>query len=160
MWLLAFSFIAPIGCFASHFGYCIIAWFSFPSTAAAVLIMYSLTFVVYFIALRQLYIAIVTCTPSKQEEETHTCTSCICIQVDDDIKSHSDERESYKEKGKEQEISCIAFSSMILLGVLMAGCQVWLTSGLVLLPISNLIESAPHYLQNAGNTAFVTILLS
>ena len=39
----------------------------------------------------------------------------------------------------------------------LAGCQVWLTSGLVLLPISNLIESAPHYLQSVGNTAFITI---
>ena len=60
MWLITAFFIAPIACFGSHLDYCIIAWLSFPSTAAAVLIMYSLTFIFYFTILKQLYIAIIT----------------------------------------------------------------------------------------------------
>ena len=143
MWLLTASFIAPVVCFSSHLGYCVIAWFSFPSTAAAVLIMYSLTFVVYFVVLRQLYKTIVNagcCSKSsnRNTEEQQPLTTM----------------ESQENR---KEISCKIIGLTIGVGILMVLCQVWLTSGLILLPISNIIESAPHYLQSVGSTAFVTI---
>ena len=147
MWLIMISLIAPIVCFGSHVGYCIIAWLSFPSTGSAVFTMYTLTFTFYFITLRQLYVALVTWSAPKTKYSTDSKKQRLMV---------SEERAKYKEIGKEG-VNVYVLFALIGAGILLAVCQVWLASGLVLLPISNLIESAPLYLQSAVNTAFLTI---
>ena len=63
IWIVLTLCFAPLFCIASHSGYIVVSWVSDVEHATSITLLYMLSFLYYFIILRQLYIAFVGIEP-------------------------------------------------------------------------------------------------
>ncbi len=157
IWLLLGTLVAPIGCIGTHLGYIIIAWLSLPIHAGAIFLAYILCFVCYFFTFRQLYLLIV--------DRVNPWHNWVCCNKTDETDETSDielrqpphDKEESKKSVKEREFQFFILVIELVIGLLLAGVQVWVTAGVVPLPINNLVENASIYLYTFATTILVTI---
>ncbi len=150
LWLTMGIFIAPIGCLGTHTGYIIVAWLSFPMHAGAVFLMYMLTFVFYFFTFRQLYLF---CTDRLWRSNNKDSTNGKGIELGS---PHDDKKES-KKYAKKKGFQYWVILVEIPVGVVLVLLQAWFTSGILLLPITDVVERAPMYLQSLTATIILTV---
>ena len=76
MWILTFTFIAPLFCIGSHAGYIVVAWISDTTHSGSTTFIIVLSFFYYFFAFRQLYR---TLANTNRDCNARECCVGICL---------------------------------------------------------------------------------
>ena len=142
VWLLTGVFVAPFIAFGTHLPYIIVAWVQYPDHAAAISIMYLLSFLYLFITLRFLYLSL----PDK----TNCCKCC-----EETVEIGTPETEKADQEDLEKNFQVWKVWAITFLGILVCGFEVWFLAGLLTLPIVEVIDDAPTYIFAFFRTIFI-----
>ena len=136
-WTFMLPLIPPIWCISSRFGFIIVAWTSFIRHSSAFTVFYIFAVTVMFIVMRQTYSLIV--------RSLYT------------FKHNLNTENERNDKMEEDGISIPAIWLVRLVGVVIVLVFAYLMFGLWLLPVSEVVEDAPVYLNDALQLVFVVL---
>ena len=135
-WTLMFPLIPPLWCFSSRFGFIIVAWTSFVRHSTAFTVFYIFAFAILFIITRQTYRLVV--------RSWYKCR-------------HNLNNEQIDKRMKDDGISIAAIWIVRIVGAFVVLVYAYLMFGLWLLPVTEVVEDAPVYLNDALQLIFVVL---
>ena len=136
-WTYMLPLIPPLWCLASRFGFIIVSWTSFIRHSAAFTVFYIFGITAMFVVLRQTYRLIIRCWYG--------------------FKHKLRENEEIKKKMKERGISILAIWIIRVIAAVVVLFYAYLMFGLWLLPVSEVVEDAPVYLNDALQLVFIML---
>ncbi len=152
MWYLCASFIAPLVCFGSHFGYILVGWLTNPVHGGAVFVIYAFSFMYYLVMFKMVYNAtddkVVNVKASNEDRELKGLASA--------------HRERHVHEFDSHEFSLTALLAVLFSGFFFAGIEVYVTAAFAELPIIGATEQTPQYLLSLFQVTLVvaTIVLT
>ncbi len=135
MWYLCASFITPLVCFGSHFGYILVGWLANPGHGGAVFVIYAFSFMYYLVMFKMVYNATddkVVVEASGKDRELKELASA--------------HRERHVHEFDSHEFSLTALLAVLFSGFFFAGIEVYVTAAFAELPIIGATEQTPQYL--------------
>ena len=151
VWLLTITFASSFVSFGTHFPYIIIAWIEYPDHAAAIAIMYALSFLYYFVTFRYLY----QFFPNNLVDLCSCCRRC-CGSSSSSVESPADEMAECIQAEMEG-FKVWKVLVMVGIGLILAGFEIWFIAGFVQLPVAQIIDDAPRYIFAFFQTMLVVL---
>ena len=138
VWLLTITFASSFVALGTHFPYIIVAWIEYPDHAGAIAIMYTLSFLYFFVTLRYLYQFL-----PNNLADLRSCRSC--GRSDGSVESPANEMAKWIQAEKE---GFKVWKVLVMVGIslVLAGLEIWFIAGFVQLPIAQIIDDAPRYI--------------
>ena len=136
-WTYMLPLIPPVWCISSHFGFIIVAWTSFVRHSSAFTVFYIFVISVMFIVMRQTYRLVV-----------HWWYA---------LKPNVNTEEEIERIMEEDGISIPAIWITRFVGAILVLIFTYLLFGLWLLPVSEVVEDAPVYLNDALQLVFIVL---